>query len=72
MNAAVDQRAEGLRALVDGLVQRLTAEMEDDFAVIATGGLSGVVATEAKSIDQVVPDLTLEGLRIIWHRNASN
>jgi type III pantothenate kinase len=39
--------------------------------VIATGGLAGVVAPHCLAIDRVEPWLTLEGLRLIWLRNAT-
>ena len=33
--------------------------------VIATGGLAEVIASEAKVVDAIEPDLTLVGLRLI-------
>ena len=59
----------GYAALTDGLVRRLAAEMGGEVAVIATGGLAGTVAAQATTIQAVAPDLTLEGLRLIWLRN---
>ena len=59
----------GYAALVDGLVSRLATEMKQEVSVIATGGLSGVIAQEAASIDIVDQDLTLDGLRLIHQRN---
>jgi len=60
----------GYAGLVDGIVRRMKAEVKSDPVVIATGGLARVVAAEAKSIDVVDDMLTLEGLRIIYMRNA--
>jgi type III pantothenate kinase len=37
--------------------------------LVATGGLSFWLPAEELGIDAVVPDLTLEGLRLIWERN---
>jgi type III pantothenate kinase len=61
----------GYAGLVDGLVRRFAAELGGEVAVIATGGLAAVVAPHCETIDRVEPWLTLEGLRLIWERNAS-
>ena len=53
---------------IDGIVERIRAEWRRDFSVLATGGLAGLVAGRSKSIQRVVPDLTLQGLRLIFHR----
>ena len=55
----------GYAGLVDGLVERMRAEMEGDPKVIATGGLAPLIAQVARTIHEVNPDLTLEGLRVI-------
>jgi len=60
----------GYAGLVDGIVQRMKAEVQSEPLVVATGGLAAVVAAEAKSIDVVDEMLTLEGLRIIYMRNV--
>jgi type III pantothenate kinase len=61
----------GYVEMVDGLVRRIKNELPDGehATVIATGGLADVLSSEAKSIQHVEPDLTLEGLRLIWERN---
>jgi len=60
----------GYAGLVDGIVSRMKEEAKSDPYVIATGGLAVVVASESKTIDEVDDMLTLEGLRIIFNRNA--
>lgn len=57
--------------MVDGLVRRITRELPDGAraVVIATGGLADVLSAETTSIRHVEPNLTLEGLRLIWERN---
>jgi type III pantothenate kinase len=59
----------GYVSLTDGMVERLSSEMGGDVTVIATGGLAAVVARESGTIERVEPDLTLEGLRLIYERN---
>ncbi len=60
----------GYVSMVDGIVQRIRAELPDgDRATcIATGGMATVLANETAVIERVEPDLTLQGLRLIWGR----
>ena len=60
----------GYAGLVDGLVERIKAEVKSDPKVVATGGLARIIAAETKSIQVVDNLLTLEGLRIIYKRNS--
>jgi type III pantothenate kinase len=60
----------GFAAQVDGVVERIGAELEGA-AVIATGGLAGLIAPHTRSIQHVEPWLTLHGLRIVHERNHS-
>ena len=59
----------GYVGLVEGMVTRFRAELGPDMKVIATGGLTEIIARETKMIDIVAPWLTLDGLRIIWDMN---
>jgi len=54
---------------VEGIVRRMKAESPVEPKVIATGGLSALIADESNLIDVVDPYLTLTGLRIIYQRN---
>jgi type III pantothenate kinase len=60
----------GYVSMVDGIVTRMRAELEDGVraACIATGGMADILASETTTIQRVVPDLTLQGLRIIYDR----
>lgn len=60
----------GYVSLVEGLVVRLKQALDtDDVKVIATGGLAVVFQQHTEVIDLIAPQLTLDGLRIIYELN---
>jgi type III pantothenate kinase len=59
----------GFTAQVDGLCSRMKKELPADPAVIATGGLAGLITPLSSTIQYHEPWLTLVGLRIVWERN---
>jgi len=59
----------GYASMVDGMIERIAKDLGDP-TVIATGGLAPVVIAESRTIDHHEPWLTLEGLRLVFERNA--
>ncbi len=59
----------GYVGLVDGILERLMAEIEGLRTVVATGGNAELVAGGSRYIQEIAPDLTLVGLRLVHERN---
>jgi type III pantothenate kinase len=59
----------GFAGQVDGIVERIRGELAADARAVATGGLAALIAPHARTIANVDPWLTLEGLRLVWQRN---
>ncbi len=62
----------GFAGLVEGLVERMQAELGGGARVIATGGLAHVIAPETRVIERVEPNLALIGLRLVYERNRQH
>jgi type III pantothenate kinase len=60
----------GYVGLVDGMVDRIRAELGYETAVLATGGLARLVEPESRTIEKVEEFLTLLGLRLLYERNT--
>jgi type III pantothenate kinase len=59
----------GYIGLVDGILERLTAELPGIKGIVATGGQAPLIASGSKYIREVDPDLTLTGLKLVYERN---
>jgi type III pantothenate kinase len=62
----------GYRGLIHGLLAELKRELKTkELPVIATGGYAKLIAAKLPEISAVRPDLTLEGLRLVWQNQNS-
>ena len=62
----------GYISLVEGLIKRIEDEYGKEMIVVITGGLLGVFENSIPKVNYVEPDLTLEGLRMIYQSNIIN
>ncbi len=60
----------GYIGLVDGIIEKMFAELGEKPAVVATGGFAKLIAESSEKIEIVDETLMLEGLRII-HGNSN-
>jgi type III pantothenate kinase len=60
----------GAIGMIDGIAERLIAEMGPDTHVVATGGQAHLLTSGSRYLKTLDEDLTLEGLQMIWERNT--
>jgi type III pantothenate kinase len=61
----------GFAGQVDGIVERIRGELGAEAQTVATGGLADLISPHARTLEQIDPFLTLEGVRLIWERNRA-
>jgi type III pantothenate kinase len=52
-------------------VYRMTQELGGKTTCVATGGLAPLIVPETNVFAAIEPDITLQGLRLIWERNQT-
>ncbi len=60
----------GYAGLVDALVTRIEQEIGRSTTVVATGGLAPILAPISRTIQEIRPSLTLEGLELLYCRKT--
>ncbi len=59
----------GYIGLIDGILERMIAELGPETRTVATGGLAGLIAGGSKYLKAVDETLTLDGVRLVYERN---
>jgi type III pantothenate kinase len=59
----------GYIGLIDGILERMIPELGPKTTIVATGGYASLIGTGTHHIQHIDPNLTLEGLRLIFERN---
>ena len=62
----------GYIGLVEGLIKRVQKELDGKAFVVATGGYAQIIANGTDMIDEVNPDITLVGLRLLYQMNKGS
>ncbi len=61
----------GYVAMIEGLVARLKSEIGRPVTVLASGGLATLFERHSKVFDVIEPDLTIQGLSLLYAKAAS-
>jgi type III pantothenate kinase len=56
---------------VDGILERIIAELGEQPRIVATGGLARMISEDSRFIHEIDEWLTIEGLRILFERNRT-
>jgi len=61
----------GYAGLIENIVARIENELGEKATVVATGGYASLMANETKVINEINPDITLVGIRLIYEMNKT-
>jgi type III pantothenate kinase len=61
----------GAIGMIDGIVQRLLADLGEATKTVATGGQAKLIVKGSRYLKHVDENLTLEGLEMIWRRASA-
>jgi type III pantothenate kinase len=61
----------GYIGLVDGILERIIAELGVTPRIVASGIMAHMIAADSRYIKEIDDNLTLDGLRILWERNRN-
>jgi type III pantothenate kinase len=62
----------GYVAMIEGLTNRMRAEIGRGVSVVATGGLATLFDKHTDAFDAIEPDLTIQGLSLLYQRTVSH
>ena len=60
----------GVASMVDGMIDRIEAQLGQKCFVVATGGLSEEICKQTKHFVEYNPTLLIQGLYILYKKNA--
>lgn len=61
----------GVIGMIDGILERMLRQLGPGTQTVATGGQAELIIAGSKHLTQANPDLTLEGLQLIWQQTQS-
>ena len=62
----------GFIGMIDGIVERISAELGPETRAVATGGQGQLITDTSRFVKIYDENLTLDGLRLIWERSKTS